>query len=172
MNFISKMLCFCNSTNFQELLETELMYVTDLEQAATYITYMRNSKEAEEADIRYLTSFGHTMVSHHRITPSYHTIVSGCLTTWERGRTEWYLETLRASLSGTESKPIPRKPSNMYHGREYSQSHWTTYKRVSMWTERGSLFWSETFKSFTTVSILHLFLYYTETLGYIHTCFG
>ena len=28
------------------------MYVTDLEQAATYITYMRDSKEAEEADIR------------------------------------------------------------------------------------------------------------------------
>ena len=31
------------------------MYVTDLEQAATYITYMRDSKEAEEADIRSLT---------------------------------------------------------------------------------------------------------------------
>ena len=30
------------------------MYVTDLEQAATYITYMRDSKEAEEADIRSL----------------------------------------------------------------------------------------------------------------------
>merc|ERR1719458_1415708 len=40
------------SYRLQELLETELMYVTDLEQAATYITYMRNSKEAEEADIR------------------------------------------------------------------------------------------------------------------------
>ena len=50
-----KMQCFCNNTKFQELLETELMYVTDLEQAATYITYMRNSKEAEEADIRSLT---------------------------------------------------------------------------------------------------------------------
>ena len=50
-----KMQCVCNNTKFQELLETELMYVTDLEQAATYITYMRNSKEAEEADIRSLT---------------------------------------------------------------------------------------------------------------------
>jgi len=40
------------SYRLQELLETELMYVTDLEQAATYITYMRDSKEAEEADIR------------------------------------------------------------------------------------------------------------------------
>ena len=45
----------------QELLETELMYVTDLEQAATYITYMRESKEAEEADIR---SFGHIFTCH------------------------------------------------------------------------------------------------------------
>ena len=33
------------------------MYVTDLEQAATYITYMRDSKEAEEADIRFDFSF-------------------------------------------------------------------------------------------------------------------
>lgn len=48
------------------------MYVTDLEQAATYITYMRNSKEAEEADIRSLTSFGNTLSI---------TILSGCLTT-------------------------------------------------------------------------------------------
>ena len=49
------------------------MYVTDLEQAATYITYMRDSKEAEEADIRSAhssgTSFGHIF------------IFSGCLTT-------------------------------------------------------------------------------------------
>ena len=50
--------CFHNSGKFQELLETELMYVTDLEQAATYITYMRDSKEAEEADIRSAHSSG------------------------------------------------------------------------------------------------------------------
>jgi len=36
----------------QELLESERMYVTDLEQAHKYITYMRESKELEEADIR------------------------------------------------------------------------------------------------------------------------
>jgi len=36
----------------QELLESESMYVSDLEQAHQYITYMRESKELEEADIR------------------------------------------------------------------------------------------------------------------------
>ena len=35
----------------QELLESEKMYVSDLEQVYTYITYMRESKEKEEADI-------------------------------------------------------------------------------------------------------------------------
>ena len=35
----------------QEILESEKMYVTDLEQVVQYLTYMRESKEAEEADI-------------------------------------------------------------------------------------------------------------------------
>ena len=35
----------------QEILESEKMYVTDLEQVYQYLTYMRESKEMEEADI-------------------------------------------------------------------------------------------------------------------------
>ena len=45
----------------------------------------------------------------HIMALSIHCHISGCLTTWERGRTEWYLETLRASSSGTESKLISKK---------------------------------------------------------------
>ena len=35
-----------------ELLESEKMYVSDLEQCAAYITYMRESKDSEDADIK------------------------------------------------------------------------------------------------------------------------
>ena len=35
----------------QEIVESEQMYVSDLEQVYTYITYMRESKETEDADI-------------------------------------------------------------------------------------------------------------------------
>jgi triple functional domain protein len=40
------------SYRLQELLESEVKYVEDLQQAATYISYMRDSKGAEEVDIR------------------------------------------------------------------------------------------------------------------------
>jgi len=39
------------SYRLQEILESEKMYVTDLEQVYQYLTYMRESKEMEEADI-------------------------------------------------------------------------------------------------------------------------
>ena len=35
----------------QEFLETEMMYVQDLAQVYTYITFMRESKEKEEPEI-------------------------------------------------------------------------------------------------------------------------
>ena len=40
------------SYRLKELLESEAMYVGDLEQCVTYITYMRESKEEEEPDIK------------------------------------------------------------------------------------------------------------------------
>merc|ERR1712117_901124 len=39
------------SYRLQEIVESEQMYVSDLEQVYTYITYMRESKETEDADI-------------------------------------------------------------------------------------------------------------------------
>ena len=48
INTINTMIDCCR---LQELLESEKMYVSDLEQVYTYITYMRESKEKEEADI-------------------------------------------------------------------------------------------------------------------------
>ena len=62
--YLTNAILFITVSNYQELLETELMYVTDLEQAATYITYMRDSKEAEEADIRSAHLFRNFFLSH------------------------------------------------------------------------------------------------------------
>ena len=39
------------SYRLQEILESERLYVSDLEQVLTYITYMRESKETEDANI-------------------------------------------------------------------------------------------------------------------------
>lgn len=39
------------SYRLQEILDSEKMYVSDLEQVYTYIKYMRDSKETEDADI-------------------------------------------------------------------------------------------------------------------------